>query len=91
MFTLIFSEWTWINIVFRMVLSLAVGMVIGIDRGAKRRGGGARTTITVCLGSTMVMLLEQYLEALYPDGSTFPGSPHRSSAVWDSWAPAPSL
>lgn len=66
MFTLIFSEWTWINIVFRMVLSLAVGMVIGIDRGAKRRGGGARTTITVCLGSTMVMLLEQYLEALYP-------------------------
>lgn len=66
MFTLSFSDWTWSNILIRIVISLVAGMVIGIDRGAKRRGGGARTTITVCLGATMVMLLEQYLEALYP-------------------------
>lgn len=66
MFTLSFSDWTWGNIVIRMIVSLLLGMVIGIDRGAKRRGGGARTTITVCLGASMVMLLEQYLEALYP-------------------------
>lgn len=50
-----------------MLVSLVIGIVIGIDRGAKRRGGGARTTITVCLGAAMVMLLEQYLEALYPE------------------------
>lgn len=50
-----------------MVVSLLLGTVIGIDRGAKRRGGGARTTITVCLGASLVMLLEQYLEALYPE------------------------
>ena len=50
----------------RMVVSLVLGTVIGIDRGAKRRGGGVRTIITVCLGATMIMLLEQYLEALYP-------------------------
>ncbi len=36
-------------------------------QGVKRRGGGARTMITVCLGATMVMLLEQYLEELYPE------------------------
>ncbi len=66
MFTLSFSDWTWRNIVIRMGISLVTGLVIGIDRGAKRRGGGARTTITVCLGATMVMLLEQYLESLYP-------------------------
>lgn len=66
MFTTRFSEWTWQNILVRMVVSLAAGIVIGIDRGAKRRGGGARTTITVCLGATMVMLIEQYLEAIYP-------------------------
>ena len=66
MFTLSFSDWKWSNILIRIVISLVAGMVIGIDRGAKRRGGGARTTITVCLGATMVMLLEQYLEALYP-------------------------
>ena len=67
MFTLLFSDWTWQNILIRMLVSLILGMVIGIDRGAKRRGGGARTTITVCLGAAMVMLLEQYLEALYPE------------------------
>lgn len=67
MFTLSFSEWTWGSVMIRMALSLVIGMVIGIDRGAKRRGGGARTTITVCLGATMIMLLEQYLEALYPE------------------------
>ncbi len=66
MFTLSFSAWTWENILIRIIVSLILGMVVGIDRGAKRRGGGARTTITVCLGATMVMLLEQYLETLYP-------------------------
>lgn len=62
-----FSEWTWSNIVIRIIIALVIGTVIGIDRGAKRRGGGARTTITVCLGAAMVMLLEQYLEELYPE------------------------
>lgn len=67
MFTKGFSEWTWENILIRIIVSLVIGMVIGIDRGVKRRGGGARTTITVCLGATMVMLIEQYLETLYPE------------------------
>lgn len=67
MFTTGFSEWTWQNILIRIIVSLVIGIVIGIDRGVKRRGGGARTTITVCLGATMVMLLEQYLEELYPE------------------------
>ena len=64
MFTMRFSEWTWQNIFVRIVFSLVLGIVIGIDRGAKRRGGGARTTITVCLGAAMVMLMEQYLEEI---------------------------
>lgn len=60
-----FSEWTGLNVLIRIVVSLVIGTVIGIDRGAKRRGGGARTTISVCLGATMVMLLEQYMEQIY--------------------------
>jgi len=66
MFTTFISDWTWQNIFIRIITSFIIGMVIGIDRGVKRRGGGARTTITVCLGATMVMLMEQYLEQLYP-------------------------
>lgn len=67
MFTTVFSDWTWTNIFIRIIVSLVIGMIIGIDRGVKRRGGGARTTITVCLGATMAMLLEQYLDRIYPD------------------------
>ena len=66
MFFTFFSEWNWYNILIRIVASVVIGSVIGIDRGMKRRGGGSRMTITVCLGATMVMLLEQYLEQLYP-------------------------
>ncbi len=65
MFTDYFTEWTWQNILIRILAALIIGAVIGIDRGAKRRGGGARTTITVCLGAAMVMLIEQYLERIY--------------------------
>ena len=57
MFTMRFSEWTWQNIFVRILSALVLGIVIGIDRGVKRRGGGA----------AMVMLMEQYLEALYPE------------------------
>ena len=42
MFTTRLSDWTWQNIFIRMAISLALGIVIGIDRGATRRGGGAR-------------------------------------------------
>lgn len=37
MFTMRFSEWTWQNIIVRIVFSLVLGIVIGIDRGAKPR------------------------------------------------------
>lgn len=62
-----FSDWTWQNVLIRILSSLLIGSFIGLDRGVKKRGGGARTTLTVCLGATMVMLMEQYLELLYPE------------------------
>ena len=65
MFSDYFTVWNTQNIFIRIAVSFIIGIVIGLDRGAKRRGGGARTTLTVCLGATMVMLLEQYLEQIY--------------------------
>lgn len=32
MLTLLFSDWTWGNILIRMMVSLVIGMIIGIDR-----------------------------------------------------------
>ena len=68
MFFLSLSEWTLKNVILRIVLALALGSVIGIDRGAKKRGGGARMDAAVCLGAATVMLTSQYMYL------TFPGS-----------------
>lgn len=67
MFTTLFSDWTWKNVLIRILAAVIIGSIIGIDRGAKKRGGGARTTVTVCVGAAMIMLLEQYIEILYPE------------------------
>ncbi|MGN1180380.1 MAG: MgtC/SapB family protein [Suilimivivens sp.] len=61
-----FSGWTPENIIIRIIVSMLLGVFIGIDRGVKRRGGGARTTTTVCLGATLIMLLEQYVRQIFP-------------------------
>ena len=60
------SNWTTESVLIRIVVSMLLGVFIGIDRGVKRRGGGARTTTTVCLGATLVMLLEQYVQQMFP-------------------------
>ena len=67
MFFTAFSNWTPQNLIIRIIVSVVLGAAIGIDRGAKRRGGGARTTTTVCIGATLVMLMEQYLMQCFPD------------------------
>lgn len=65
------AQWNNTNIMIRIIASMILGAIIGIDRGAKKRGGGARTTMTVCLGATMVMLIEQFFQYMYP-GETEP-------------------
>lgn len=59
------SEWTGVNVFFRMIAAVVLGAFIGIDRGAKRRGGGARTDAAVCLGAAMVVMTGQYMEMRY--------------------------
>ena len=60
------TEWTPRNLILRIVVSLILGSLIGIDRGAKKRGGGARTDAAVCLGATLVMMTAQYIELVFP-------------------------
>ena len=60
------SAWTLRNIVIRLVTAMAMGGLIGIDRGAKRRGGGARTDSAVCIGAALVMMTGQYIEIRWP-------------------------
>ncbi|NLG05317.1 MAG: MgtC/SapB family protein [Clostridia bacterium] len=49
------------SIFVRFFFSVISGIVIGIDRGMKRRGAGIKTHVLVCLGATMVMMTGQYV------------------------------
>ena len=45
------AEWTIPNVLIRIVVSMILGCVIGLDRGLKKRGAGTKTNTIVCLGA----------------------------------------
>lgn len=65
------AEWTIPNVLIRIVVSMILGCVIGLDRGLKKRGAGTKTNTNtiVCLGATLVMLTAQYMEVYFPGKS----------------------
>lgn len=48
------------SILFRLLLAMLSGGLLGLERGRKRRPAGCRTYMLVCLGATLTMLLSQY-------------------------------
>lgn len=61
-----FAEWNMQNILIRVIVATVLGGVIGLDRGMKHRGAGTKTITVVCLGATLVMLTEQYIQINFP-------------------------
>lgn len=57
-----------IEISIRLILALACGGLLGIERGLKKRPAGFRTYMLVCLGSTLVMMTNQYICETYLTG-----------------------
>jgi len=62
------SEWVvslrelnTLSIVVRMLFAILAGGVIGMERERKRRPAGFRTHMLVCLGSALVMMINQYI------------------------------
>lgn len=45
------------QMLLRIVLSVTVGAIIGIDREIKSRPAGMRTHVLVCLGATLIGLV----------------------------------
>ncbi len=56
---------TDIQIIIRLVLSVVLGGVIGLERQLHRRTAGLRTHILVCLGSCLIMLTSLYVFDIY--------------------------
>ena len=52
---------TLLSVILRMLLAVACGGIIGIEREYKRRPAGFRTHILICLGAAMTTMTSQYL------------------------------
>ena len=57
-----------VSICARIFLSVLIGGVLGLERGRKRHPAGFRTYILVCLGSTLVMMTNQYIYQVFHAG-----------------------
>lgn len=57
-----------LSIVIRIVMAMALGGVLGLERGMKNRPAGFRTYMLVCLGATLVMCTNQYIFKYYDGG-----------------------
>lgn len=61
-------ELTLTSIAVRVVLSVVLGGVIGMERGMKNRPAGLRTYMLVTLGACVVMITNQYIFQAFGTG-----------------------
>lgn len=59
------NELNTITIIFRMLLAVLIGGIIGTERDMKNRAAGMRTHMLVCMGATIVMMTNEYIYMLY--------------------------
>ncbi len=60
--------WTWLQILLRLLLAVACGGVIGMERGRKGRPAGFRTHVLVCLGSALTVMTNEFIFQKYGTG-----------------------
>lgn len=51
----------------KLLISFALGAVIGIERQFRRREAGMRTFTLICMGSTAAMLISIWIPQIYPN------------------------
>lgn len=50
-----------VSVMFRLLLAVLYGGIIGLERGTSRRPAGFRTHILVCVGAALAMMTNQYI------------------------------
>ncbi|MEW6008425.1 MAG: MgtC/SapB family protein [Candidatus Omnitrophota bacterium] len=53
------------QVIIRLILSVILGGLIGVEREMRKRSAGLRTHILVCLGATLIMLTSLYVFDIY--------------------------
>lgn len=61
-------EITYTAIAFRIIASIVLGGILGLERGLKNRPAGLRTYMLVCVGACLIMMTNQYINQLYATG-----------------------
>ncbi len=59
---------TYVSMIGRILLSVAVGGVVGIERQSRHQPAGARTYMLVCLGACLIMMTNQYICVNFQSG-----------------------
>lgn len=54
---------TWWEIAIRLLLSVTIGCIIGIEREKKNRPAGMRTHVLVCVGAATIAIMESLMIA----------------------------
>lgn len=60
-------KWNWLyeisipSIIFRLILAVLCGGIIGVERAKKHHAAGFRTYIIVCLGSAIAMMTNEFI------------------------------
>ena len=62
------SDLSIVTMIFRIILSMACGGVIGLERGKANQPAGMRTYMLVSLGSCVVMITGEFLFYKYGAG-----------------------
>ncbi len=66
--TLNFDLYTNLELLFKLLLAIITGSIIGIERVKKRRPAGIKTHSLVCLGAALVMITGEYIFLIYDTG-----------------------
>ncbi len=66
------------TVLLRLLVSMIIGTIIGLERETHRQPAGLRTHILICLGSTLFMLISIYIPQVYENFKN--GDPGRIAA-----------
>lgn len=56
------------SIIFRILLSMICGGLLGLERSIKNRPAGFKTYMIVCLSSSLIMMTNQFMYNIYSSG-----------------------
>lgn len=61
-------EITLLSVALRIIVSVIIGGIIGLEREIKNRPAGLRTYMVVCLGACLIMMTNQYIFQVFKTG-----------------------